>query len=116
MSTGSSRNLGPTFLTSSFSTVCTIATGPGSMRARWKAWHAKEQGKVRSVGFSCHGLGALRTAVSVPWVDVVLVRISYAGINMDGKPSEVEPVIADLYAAGKAIIWHEGSRMRAAHP
>ena len=63
----------------------------------------KEQGKVRSVGFSCHGLGALRAAVSVPWVDVVLVRINYAGVNMDGKPSEVEPVIADLYAAGKAI-------------
>ena len=64
---------------------------------------AKEQGKVRSVGFSCHGLGALQSAVSVPWVDVILVRINYAGVNMDGTPSEVEPVLADLYAAGKAI-------------
>lgn len=64
---------------------------------------AQEQGKVRSVGFSCHGLGALRAAVSTPWVETVLVRINYAGVNMDGKPSEVVPIIHDLHAAGKAL-------------
>ncbi len=64
---------------------------------------AKEEGKVRSVGFSCHDLGALRTAVTTPWVDTVLVRINYSGDNMDGQPSDVVPVIRDLYAAGKAV-------------
>jgi 1-deoxyxylulose-5-phosphate synthase len=65
--------------------------------------HAQEAGKVRSVGFSCHGLGALRAAVTTSWVETVLVRINYAGVNMDGKPEEVVPVIRELHAAGKAI-------------
>ncbi len=64
---------------------------------------AKEAGIVRAVGFSCHGLGALRVAVEVPWVDVVLVRINHAGVNMDASPTRVVPVIEELYAAGKAI-------------
>ncbi len=64
---------------------------------------AKEEGRVRAVGFSCHGLGALRTAVQTPWVDVVLVRINYAGVNMDAPPADVIPILAHLYAAGKAI-------------
>lgn len=64
---------------------------------------AKEEGIVRAVGFSCHGLGALRTAVGTPWVDVVLARINYAGVNMDAQPADVAPVIEKLYAAGKAV-------------
>lgn len=64
---------------------------------------AQEAGKVRSVGLSCHGLGALRAAVTTPWVETVLVRINYAGVNMDGKPEEVVPVISELHAAGKAL-------------
>jgi aryl-alcohol dehydrogenase-like predicted oxidoreductase len=64
---------------------------------------AKEAGIVRAVGFSCHGLGALRTAVETPWVDVVLGRINYAGVNMDAPPADVVPVLAKLHAAGKAI-------------
>lgn len=64
---------------------------------------AKEQGKVRAVGFSCHGLGALKAAVGSPWPDVVFVRINYAGVNMDGKPEEVVPIIEQLHAAGKGL-------------
>jgi 1-deoxyxylulose-5-phosphate synthase len=64
---------------------------------------AREVGKVRAVGFSCHGLGALRTAVTNPWPEVILVRINYAGVNMDGKPAEVVPVIEELYAGGKGL-------------
>jgi 1-deoxyxylulose-5-phosphate synthase len=64
---------------------------------------AQEAGKVRSVGLSCHGFGALRVAVTTPWVETVLVRINYAGVNMDGQPSEVVPVIESLHAAGKAL-------------
>lgn len=72
----------------------------GAMAALSKA---KEAGKVRAVGFSCHGLGALRAGVTTDWVDVILVRINHAGVNMDGKPREVAPVIEQLYDAGKAL-------------
>ncbi len=64
---------------------------------------AREAGIVRAVGFSCHGLGALRTAVETPWVDVVLVRINHAGVNMDASPASVAPMIEQLHTAGKAI-------------
>lgn len=69
----------------------------GAMEALTRA---KEQGKVRAVGFSCHGLGALQAAVDNPWPDIVFVRINYAGVNMDGRPEEVVPVIDQLYASG----------------
>jgi aryl-alcohol dehydrogenase-like predicted oxidoreductase len=64
---------------------------------------AKDEGLVRAVGVSCHSLGALRAAVESDWVDVVLARINYAGINMDGSPEQVAPLIEQLYAAGKAV-------------
>ncbi|HOU11988.1 MAG TPA: aldo/keto reductase [Anaerolineae bacterium] len=64
---------------------------------------AKETGIVRAVGFSCHGLGALRTAVETPWAEVVLVRINHAGVNMDAQPASVVPLIEKLHAAGKAV-------------
>jgi aryl-alcohol dehydrogenase-like predicted oxidoreductase len=64
---------------------------------------AKEQGKVRAVGVSCHGLGPLRAAAETDWAEVVLARINPAGVNMDAPPAEVVPVIEKLYAAGKAV-------------
>jgi aryl-alcohol dehydrogenase-like predicted oxidoreductase len=64
---------------------------------------AKDEGLVRAVGVSCHSLGALRAAVESDWVDVVLVRINYAGTNMDGRPEQVAPLIEQLYRAGKAV-------------
>jgi 1-deoxyxylulose-5-phosphate synthase len=65
--------------------------------------HAKDQGKVRAVGISVHSLDALRKAVETDWVDVVLARINYAGIRMDGACAEVTPVLEQLYDAGKAV-------------
>ena len=56
------------------------ATGP---RPDWPRHHAgmmealsraKEQGKVRAIGVSCHNFGAFRAAASSDWVDVVLAR------------------------------------------
>ncbi len=64
---------------------------------------AKEAGKVRAVGVSCHGLGPLSVAARTEWVEVVLVRINHAGTNMDADPSRVVPVIERMYAAGKAV-------------
>ena len=64
---------------------------------------AKEQGKVRAVGVSCHGLGPLRAAAETAWAEVVLVRINSAGVNMDASPAKVVPIIERLYASGKAV-------------
>jgi len=64
---------------------------------------AKEQGMVRAVGVSCHGLGALRAAAETDWPEVVLARINMAGVNMDAPPSTIAPVIEGLYTSGKAV-------------
>jgi aryl-alcohol dehydrogenase-like predicted oxidoreductase len=81
-------------------------------RADWPQRHAgamealsraKEQGKVRAVGVSCHGLGPLRAAAETDWAEVVLTRINMAGVNMGASPSEMVPVIEQLYASGKAV-------------
>ena len=64
---------------------------------------AKEQGKVRAVGVSCHGLEPLRAAEVTAWAEVVLVRINPAGVNMDASPAKVAPIIERLYTSGKAV-------------
>jgi len=72
----------------------------GAMTALTKA---KEAGKVRAVGMSCHSLDALRGAVDDGWSDIILVRINHAGVRMDGQTSEVTPIIQQLYDAGKGL-------------
>jgi aryl-alcohol dehydrogenase-like predicted oxidoreductase len=64
---------------------------------------AREQGKVRAVGVSCHGLGPLRAAAETDWAEVVLARINMAGVEMGASPAEMVPVIERLYASGKAV-------------
>jgi len=64
---------------------------------------AKRAGIVRALGVSPHSWGALNTASSEPWVDAVLVRINYAGVNMDNGPDKVIPVMRRIQAAGKGV-------------
>ncbi len=63
----------------------------------------KEQGIVRAVGVSVHDLGALATAATEPWVDVVLARINPAGVHMDAAPDQVVPVLHKIHDAGKGL-------------
>jgi aryl-alcohol dehydrogenase-like predicted oxidoreductase len=72
----------------------------GAMKALSRA---KEQGKVRAVGVSCHGLEPLCAAAETGWAEVVLARINPAGVNMDASPAEVAPIIERLYTSGKAV-------------
>ena len=65
---------------------------------------AKEKKQVRAVGVSCHDLGALRTAASCPWVDVVLARINPRGVKMDGSPAEITAVLQEMKRNNKAVI------------
>ena len=65
---------------------------------------AKEKKQVRAVGVSCHDLGAMKTAATCPWVDVLLARINPKGVKMDGTPEEVTEVLKQAKANGKAVI------------
>ncbi len=44
----------------------------------------KAEGKVRAIGLSSHGLGALRKGLEVSDIEVVYGRINFAGYHMDG--------------------------------
>ena len=65
---------------------------------------AKEKKQIRAVGVSCHDFEALKTAVSSPWLDVVLARINPRGVKMDGTPEQITEVLRQAKASGKAVI------------
>jgi len=65
---------------------------------------AKEQGKIRAVGVSCHNFGAMKTASETPWVDVILARLNPYEAIMDGTVDEVVSVLKTAKANGKAVI------------
>ncbi len=64
---------------------------------------AKEKGLVRALGVSCHDLGALKTAADEPWVDVILARLNYSGVHMDGSPEQIVLVLKKAQSRGKGI-------------
>jgi predicted aldo/keto reductase-like oxidoreductase len=66
----------------------------------------KAKGAVRAVGVSCHDIGALKTACTHPWTDVILARINNVGKEaaMDASPEEVAPILKQARADGKAIL------------
>jgi predicted aldo/keto reductase-like oxidoreductase len=43
----------------------------------------KKEGRIRAVGLSSHGFGALSSAADIPEIVIVWARINSAGINMD---------------------------------
>jgi 1-deoxyxylulose-5-phosphate synthase len=65
---------------------------------------AKEQGKIRTHGVSCHSIEALRAAAQSPWVEVDLVRLNPVGAHMDADPDTVISVIKQMRTQDKGII------------
>jgi len=65
---------------------------------------AKEKGKIRAHGVSCHSIEALRAAAASPWVEVDLVRLNPVGAHMDADADTVISVIKEMRAQGKGII------------
>jgi aryl-alcohol dehydrogenase-like predicted oxidoreductase len=65
---------------------------------------AKQKGIIKTVGISCHDLGAMKEAAVNPWVDVLLARINYKGPKMDGTPEEVMQVLETARKNGKGVI------------
>jgi predicted aldo/keto reductase-like oxidoreductase len=75
---------------------------------------AKQKGKVRAKGVSCHALPALRVAAKSDWVQVNLVRVNPQAAHIDGESPKwneggkhVAPVmelIRTMHANGHGVI------------
>ena len=65
---------------------------------------AKHKGIVRTHGVSCHDFGALQSAASDDWVEILLARINNTGARMDGPPEKVMPVLKQAHDSGKGVI------------
>jgi predicted aldo/keto reductase-like oxidoreductase len=83
----------------------TTKTWPTDMRPVMDVLQgAKQKGRVRAVGISCHGWDPLATSVDCDWIDVQLVRINPFGHLMDGKPEEVAAQIQKMHQKGRGVL------------
>jgi predicted aldo/keto reductase-like oxidoreductase len=66
----------------------------------------KQKGVVRAVGVSCHDHGALKTAATHPWVDVIFARINHKGrqYDMDDTVEEITKTLKLARSNGKAVV------------
>ncbi len=65
---------------------------------------AKEKGRVRAVGVSCHGMDPLVDAADCDWCEVHLVRINPFGLKMDGPVDDVVRQIKKMHQQGRGVI------------
>ena len=65
---------------------------------------AKEKGRVKAVGISCHGMDPLVDSVDCDWIDTQLVRINPNGVMMDGPPEEVSALIKRMHDKGRGVL------------
>jgi len=78
---------------------------PGDMRPVIDALvEAKQKGRVRAIGVSCHTLDALIDATDCPEMDVHLVRINHEGEKMDGPPPQVAAQVARMQKKGRGVL------------
>lgn len=67
-------------------------------------YEAKEKGRVRAVGVSCHGYPPLVTSSECDWIDVHLVRINPFGDKMDDTPEKVAAEIKKMHDRGHSVL------------
>ncbi|HIQ19640.1 MAG TPA: aldo/keto reductase, partial [Planctomycetes bacterium] len=78
---------------------------PDQMRAVMDVLlEAREKGRLRAIGVSCHGMDPLVDAVECEWNQVHLVRINPFGEKMDGAPEEVAGQIKKMHEQGRGVI------------
>src|SRR5689334_11832034 len=65
---------------------------------------ARQKGIVKAHGTSCHDLGAMKTSMNNPWVQVNLSRINPAGVHMDADPATILSVLKGMKAKGQGVI------------
>ena len=63
----------------------------------------KEEGKVRAVGVSSHGLSALKSVLEMPEMNLVWARVNYAGLNMDTECLGMYDQMASVYWLKKCV-------------
>ena len=81
------------------------ATWPTDMRSVMDVLsEAKEKGRVRAVGVSCHGMEPLVASVDCDWIDVQLARINPFGSKMDGEPNDVAAHLKKMHKKGRGVI------------
>jgi predicted aldo/keto reductase-like oxidoreductase len=56
----------------------------------------RQEGKIRAVGVSTHGLSALQSVLHIQEIDVVWARINYAGIYMDTRKLQLYDRLATV--------------------
>jgi len=67
-------------------------------------YEAKEKGRVRAVGVSCHGYPPLVTSSDCDWIDVHLVRINPFADKMDDTPEKVAAEIKKMHDRGHSVL------------
>jgi predicted aldo/keto reductase-like oxidoreductase len=65
---------------------------------------ARERGKVRAVGVTCHSLAALRAAEASDWVQIHQVRWNAKRAHTDGNVATLHPLLAKMRARGQGMI------------
>ncbi len=65
---------------------------------------AKEKGRIRAVGVSCHGFDPLVSSVHCDELDVHLVRINPFRMKMDEAPEKVAAQMKAMYEQGRGVI------------
>lgn len=67
-------------------------------------FEAKQKGRVRAVGVSCHGYPPLETSAGCDWTDVHLVRVNPFGDMMDDVPERVAAQIRKMKERNHGVI------------
>ncbi|HYL98887.1 MAG TPA: aldo/keto reductase [Blastocatellia bacterium] len=65
---------------------------------------AKQKGKIRTHGVTCHSFVALKDAAASPWVEFNQVRFNPKGAHMDADPETAKALFASMRAKGQGMI------------
>lgn len=92
-----------------FDTLLMHAMGQGSWPVDMRPvmdvlYDAKEKGRIKAVGVSCHGFPPLVASANNDWIDVHLVRINPFEMKMDGAPEQVSAEIKKMHAADHGVL------------
>jgi len=99
------RELGTDYLDTLLMHAMGKRTWPADMRPVMDVlYEAKQKGRVRAVGISCHGMEPLTASVDSDWIDVNLVRINPFDAKMDGPHDQVAAQIKKIHQQGRGVI------------
>lgn len=65
---------------------------------------AKQKGRIRAIGISCHGWDPLVASPDAEGIDIQLVRINPFNVAMDAEPERVAPLLKIMHDKGRGIL------------